>query len=121
MGVYGNNKFNGIPAIFRGPKAKKWVRLALLGGMVDSDGGLVNNRTGYCITQGAKHLPMPKHYRSLAMSVGITVGKIRRFRARNPSDPHGPGTVAYEFCMSGKGLEELQPYAMPRKRRRAAR
>lgn len=89
--------------------------------MVDTDGCLIHNRTGYSITQGAKHLLLLQHLRSLAMSVGITAGKIERFKPRNPGDPHGPRLVAYRFQMSGKGLEDLQPYVMPRKRWRVAR
>lgn len=114
LGVFANHKVKGVPSVFR--EGREWVRAALVGGMIDSDGTLVNNGTGYKISQCEAHLVILMHIREMCLSIGIRVGKFIAFEASHLIDPDAV-LPAYRFGLYGSSLEQLQPYIMPRKMR----
>lgn len=88
----------------------------MIAGMLDSDGTLINNGTGYKISQCEAHLAILIHIRKMCLSISIRVGKVDTFEASHPTDPDTM-LPAYRFSLFGSGLEKLQPYLMARKRR----
>lgn len=83
LGIWANHKETGIPEVYK--TATEEARAALLAGLMDTDGWLMNNRTAYGLSQSVKHRRLIEDAREVAIGLGIKVGRLRQYWAPDPA------------------------------------
>ncbi|KAI9734870.1 MAG: glutamate synthase [NADH] [Cirrosporium novae-zelandiae] len=108
------NKSHGIPAAYM--QADEDSRLAVIAGLIDSDGTYVKSHNTYRFIQMTEqHKKIVTDLKELALSCGISVTGVDEGVPR-PSFPGAPLSTAYIIYL-GKGSAKFQHHLlMPRKR-----
>lgn len=89
-------------------------RLKLLAGLLDSDGNLDKNKSGYEFTQGLEHEKIIDDVIYLARSLGFACYKNKKQTTWTHKEIKKQGE-AWRICISGKGIDEI-PVLCPRKK-----
>jgi hypothetical protein len=89
-------------------------RLKLLAGLIDSDGCLTNNKTGFEITQSIEHEKLLDDIQYLCRSLGFACRKSKKKTSWTYKGVKNTG-LAWRLNISGDGLHEV-PTLIPRKR-----
>lgn len=81
-------------------------RLKLLAGLIDSDGSLLGNKSGYEFSQSLEHEQIIDDIIYLARSLGFACYKNRKYTSWTYKGIKKYGE-AWRICISGKGIEEI--------------
>ncbi|KAM0224676.1 hypothetical protein ACHAQD_002257 [Fusarium lateritium] len=115
-----NNKAHGIPDSYL--QASKQARLAIIAGLIDSDGCYVKSHNTYRFIQhGEGHKKIVDDAKALALSCGISVTGVDSSVPLNKWNNRHGSSVQYVIYL-GKGSAEFQSHLLvPRKRMNPAK
>jgi NAD(P)H-dependent glutamate synthase small subunit len=110
-----NDKSGGIPAVYM--QADEETRLAVIAGLMDSDGCYVKSHNTYRFIQhGEDHRKIAEDLKELALSCGISVTGVDSQQITPSWGSHGPPLTRYVVYL-GKGSAKFQHHLLiPRKR-----
>jgi glutamate synthase (NADPH/NADH) len=110
-----NDKSGGIPDVYM--QADEETRLAVIAGLIDSDGCYVKSHNTYRFLQhGEEHRKIVEDLKKLALSCGISVTGVDVEKVTRGLGYHGTSLTCYIIYL-GKGSSKFQHHLLiPRKR-----